>query len=394
MTSLNMNDSVAPIVVVGFNRPNSLSRLLGSLAKANYPNKSIPLIISVDRGTNNQDVLEVANDFYWENGEKTVNYQSENLGLRKHILQCGDLSLTYGSIIVLEDDLYVSPNFYFYTLEALRFSEDKDYIGGISLYNHQTNVHTSETFLPIDDGYDNWYFQFASSWGQAWTKNQWEKFKNWYAKHEVLPQIEGIPKNVSSWSDKSWLKFFIVYLIEFNTYFLYPKISLTTNFSDTGTHVGVNTSGYQVPLLISKKEKYFFARIEESKGVYNAFYENVTLARYLDIPENDLSVDLYGYLGESTKRYWLTSTMENYKIIKSFQRSLRPIDLNVIYELEGDELFLYDTSSIANNNNKENRYNKIMYSIRHLLYNDLLYLFKIETRAKVKRVLKKVKGKF
>ena len=56
---------------------------------------------------------------------------------------------------------------------AMEFSVNKKYIGGISLYNHELNVHTKENFKALDDGYDNWYFQFASSWGQAWSKANW-----------------------------------------------------------------------------------------------------------------------------------------------------------------------------------------------------------------------------
>ena len=59
------------IVVVAFNRPRSLQRLLTFLSKAQYPDKNITLIISIDRG-DNQNVLNIANDFVWEFGEKIV----------------------------------------------------------------------------------------------------------------------------------------------------------------------------------------------------------------------------------------------------------------------------------------------------------------------------------
>ncbi|WP_420322306.1 hypothetical protein [Flagellimonas sp.] len=387
-------DNPVPIVVVGFNRPRSISRILESLSKAYYPNKNIPLIISIDKGDDNQEVLDIANNFEWLYGDKIVHNNPENLGLRKHIIQCGDLSLKYGSVLILEDDLYVSPNFYYYTVRALEFSDNKTYIGGISLYNHQTNVHTNDIFLALDDGYDNWYFQFASSWGQAWTEGQWKNFKDWYGENDVLPRSEAIPANVASWSDKSWLKFFIAFLIETNTYFLYPKLSLTTNFSDAGTHVNTNSTGYQVPLLSIKKENYNFSSIDSCKGIYNSFYENTTLANYLEIPKEELCIDLYGYQHLTSDRYWLTSKTVGYKIIKSFSRSLRPLELNIIENVQGNEFFLYDTSVIEKNDYKENRYGKIMYNLKHLNYYDLLYLFKVETKSKIKRLIQKVTSRF
>ena len=51
------------------------------------------------------------------------------------MLQCGDISYEYGSVIVLEDDLFVSPFFYKYAVEAQEFYRDDNRIGGISLYN-------------------------------------------------------------------------------------------------------------------------------------------------------------------------------------------------------------------------------------------------------------------
>ena len=385
-----MIDSNPPIVVVGFNRPKSLKRVLRSLANAYYPKDNIPLIISIDRGKDNGDVVEIANQFEWKFGKKIVKYAPENLGLRKHILQCGDLSLEYGSVIVLEDDLYVSPNFYYYTIQSLKFSEDKDYIGGISLYNHQTNVHTNDSFLAVDDGFDNWYFQFASSWGQAWTKDQWEKFKKWYKDNDDLSTKQGIPRNVTSWSNKSWLKYFIAFLIDTETYFLYPKISLTTNFSDAGSHVNLESTGYQVSLLTTEKRDYAFGKLDDAQGIYDAFYENTTLGNYLGIPKEDLCVDLYGYHTAPGKRFWLTSSILDYKIVKSFSRSLRPMELNVMYDVPGKDFFLYDTDLKAKNHFGANRYKRIMYSLRHVLYKDLKFLFWFETKAKFKRLSRKV----
>ena len=222
-----------PIVIVAYNRPRSLKRLLGSIEAASYPSSEIELIISIDFAPDNDDVLEIANKFQWNHGKKTVNYQENNLGLRKHILKCGDLSLKYGSVIVVEDDLFVSPNFYNYTTSALKFCEENGrQVGGISLYNHQLNVHTRANFMALDDGYDNWYFQFASSWGQAWNAAQWKEFMAWYQAKPIIDDDIRVPEYVRSWSEKSWLKYNIAYLIDKNKFFLYPKISLSTNFSD------------------------------------------------------------------------------------------------------------------------------------------------------------------
>ena len=295
-----------PIVVVAYNRPRSLSRLLRSISEARYSSEAIDLIISIDRAENNQDVLEIAEGFEWKFGLKKVVYQEKNLGLRKHILKCGGLSLEYGSVIVLEDDLFVSPNFYLFTEQALKFSESEPKIGGISLYNHQLNVHTRQNFKALEDGFDNWYFQFASSWGQAWTKDQWKGFMEWYSANPNIEGIDEVPRYVRSWSPKSWLKYNIAYLIAENRFFLYPKIAVATNFSDAGTHVGNDSTIYQVPLDYATNKKYRFSSPSEAKAIYDAFYESEALYESLGMKKHEVCIDLFGYKPDSNTRYLLT----------------------------------------------------------------------------------------
>jgi len=100
------------IVVVAYNRPIALQRLLESLTAAVYPN-AVNLVVSVDYG-GDSSVTEIAISFIWTYGNKRVILRDQNLGLHKHILACGQLSDEYGSIVLLEDDLYVSSAFYEY----------------------------------------------------------------------------------------------------------------------------------------------------------------------------------------------------------------------------------------------------------------------------------------
>ena len=371
-----MSDLLPPIVVVGYNRPKSLARLLKSLSKATYPNKPILLIISIDYSENNYDVLKVAEIFQWDFGEKKVIQHDTNLGLRKHIITCSSIAMEYGSVIVLEDDLYVSPCFYHYTSQALFFSSNKNYIGGVSLYNHQLNVHTGANFSPIEDGYDNWYFQFASSWGQAYTGNQFNLFLSWYTGNPQIASRNDVPNYVKSWSDKSWLKYYITYLVDTNKYFLYPKISLSTNYGEQGTHMGSTSTMFQVPLMWSHQRKYVFSTLEESLSVYDAFYENLKLHKYLNLSKDDLCVDLYGYRMKYITKYILTPKILKYKIIGSYGRSLRPLDANIIEHLSGDDFYLYDTNSISLNTNKRNRLKEIIYDKKTINYKEAIFLMR------------------
>lgn len=337
------------IVIIAYNRPASLQRLLDSITNAYYPGGlSIPLIISVDK-SDSPEVAKIAADYIWEHGDKSVRLQEENLGLKRHVLKCGDITGEYDGIIMLEDDLYVSPSFYMYALAALNYSKTDKKICGISLYNHRLNVHAREPFEAVDDGYDNYYIQLASSWGQAFSRDHWKGFKDWYCLHkDENITADNVPENISSWSDKSWLKYYIKYLIDTDSYFLYPRISYTTNFGDEGTHADSGVNDLQVPLAGIRRYGQIdlcFSDISQSGAVYDAYFENIRLKDCLrEEIRDDVTIDLYGRKqAASYNRYVLTSNALPYRMVECFGRRLRPLDANILYKAEGKDFFLYDT---------------------------------------------------
>ena len=101
-----MNKINPAIIVVAYNRPKSLFRLLQSIKNASYKTKNIPLIISIDSKNSilNEEVVSIAENFIWEYGEKQIVRNQASLGLKKHILLCGDFTKVYNSVIILEDD--------------------------------------------------------------------------------------------------------------------------------------------------------------------------------------------------------------------------------------------------------------------------------------------------
>ena len=122
------------LVVVGYNRADSIQRLLNSMAKAHYSYSDIRLVISIDH-SGNEEVNRTAAEFEWKYGEKIVLCRPERLGLRRHIISCGDLTEEYGAVMILEDDLYVSPDYYNYAMAALEKYGEHPQIAGIALNN-------------------------------------------------------------------------------------------------------------------------------------------------------------------------------------------------------------------------------------------------------------------
>ena len=86
---------------------------------------------------------------------------------------------------------------------------------------------------------------------------------------------------------------------------------------------------------------------DDSNVFYDSFFENTMLEKIIqkDVDSNSICIDLYGFKGnQENKRYWLTTSFANYKVIKSYGLCYSPIECNVINNMEGSGIFLYDTS--------------------------------------------------
>lgn len=359
------------IVVVAYNRPFSLKRLLTSLKAAKKITQA-KLIISIDnQEPHNPEVKKIAESFIWPYGEKEIILQPLKLGLRNHILKCGDLSEKYGSVIILEDDLFVSPFFYDYTIQALSFYGDCNSIGGISLYNQPREEVGDKPFRPFDDGSGVYFMQVPSSWGQAWSKNQWINFRNWYNTEPELATLN-LPAKIINWPDTSWKKYFFGYLVHIGKFFVFPRISVTTNFNDPGIHLKskINHDG-QSPLIMLDSV-YQFRIFEESYCKYDAFFEILPSSiKHINPALKDFSfeVDLYGRreINSVTAPYMLTSKPAN-RFELCFKRALKPHEVNVMLNLEGKDLFLCKKEDILPFKNK---YAKRIADFRYFYYRRL-----------------------
>jgi hypothetical protein len=386
-----MVNSYSPaIVVVAFNRPNSLKRILSSLA-ASRCEEGVKLIISIDNDGYNQEVFRIASEFVWSFGEKDVIYHEKRLGLRNHVLQCGDLSYTYGSIIMLEDDLVVSPYFYKYAVDAIRYYENEDKIGGISLYNLPYTESSKLPFIPLNDDSDVYFKQVPSSLGQCWTENQWDLFKKWYVTDPDLNAIEKLPSIVKIWwPESSWKKYFYGYLITTDKYFVFPRVSLTTNFNDAGTNMRIRNFVGQVQLKITSLP-FRFQSFEDSISVYDSYSEIIPnrLNRLTDIlSDYTYEVDLYGLKDHYATPFVLTSKPCKSQLF-GFERSLKPHELNIIMNLKGDFFKLARVEDVLNTEQKiEDYISDYSYFYTNVFSTDkLIDLLKFRLKNKLKSIL-------
>lgn len=341
-------ESIA-IVAVGYNRPDSLEQLLRTIVNADYADDQVDLIISLDKGEKQKENISVAEKIYWQHGEKIIRSFPERVGLRAHIIQCGDLTDKYDAVVVLEDDLLVSPSFYSYVKQALYNYCDDEHIGGISLYRHYLNQGVNRPFEPVNNGYDIYLQQFAASWGQCWSKRMWDDFRKWYSINADKDLSEGnlLPSYISNWNQESWLKYYMRYIVEKDKYFIYPYYSLSTNCSEVGEHSRLPNNDYQVPLQEGSPQ-YRFPTFEQSIK-YDVFFERVGIDNII-FPElhGRKLLDLYGNrTAYGNARYLISTNSLPYKVVRKAQLRYRPIEVNAIKPINGEGLYVYDLKVTA-----------------------------------------------
>jgi len=334
--------------VVGYNRLKSIKRLLGSMVKAKYPSTDVPLVISIDC-SENEELYMYINDFEWPYGEKYVNIQKEKLGLKNHIFQCGDLTKYFKAIILLEDDLYVSEYFYNYVEQTVIKYNYNERIAEISLYKNETNGYVGLPFVNLQTNSDVFLFQDVSTWGECWTDYMWNQFKDWlsHTDEETIQTVD-MPGTIKKWT-RAWSKYYNAYVVATGKYVVYPNVSLTTNFSDAGEHGGDNNAIVQVNLL---QEDFDYRLGEIDKlAKYDIYGNNEAIYEWLNLSKDEVRLDLYGFYSKCIDHKYILSTRNlPYKIVKSFALNMRPIELNIKYNISGEGISLYDTRVSSNRN--------------------------------------------
>ena len=354
------------VVVVTYNRKNSLMRLLNSLSKAYY-NDEVSLIISIDKSKTDEVEL-FADQYEWTFGPKIVKKHEENLGLKKHILSVGNWLDEYDAIIVLEDDLVVSPSYYQFAKQAVEKYSDDSHIAGISLYSFSINYQNGLPFEPIKDENDVYFMQCAMSWGQVWMKKAWHRFIEWYSKNESFTISPSIPSALYKFGDKSWLKYHTRYCIENESFFVFPYTSFSTNFSEQGTNhhkvKGGNSSVFQVRLQRGTPKQYLLPEFSKGQVKYDGYFENLSLYDVLGINAKDVCIDLNGEKHNScNNKYWLTTEKHDYKVLRSYGLSYTPIEENIIQNSKGASIYFYDTQ-VCEANALQPDINKLLYQYK------------------------------
>lgn len=339
ITSLDNRKKIA-IVVVGYNRLSSIKRLLQSLDKANYPSDDIPLVISID-ASGDEDLYNYVRNYKWEHGDLFVFIREERLGLKNHIFACADLTRYFRAVILLEDDLFVSPYFYDYVNSCLEFYDNEGKVACIGLYSYTSNIYAALPFVPYQGEYDVYGIQATITWGECWNTRMWSDFRRWMSAN---PDIDwehlDIPQNVKAFK-RAWSKYFTAYLSTTDRFVVAPYKSYTTNFSEAGEHRDFVDTCVQVP-IVRRHELLKFGHIDAIQK-YDSYFNPLGLEYYLGVDKSNLYVDLYSLRANIRNcRYLLSTDILPYKCIRSYALMMKPMEVNIYENITGEGLYFYD----------------------------------------------------
>lgn len=272
--------NLAPIVLFTYNRPSHTQNVLDSLA-ANEEAKESILYIYCDgaKSDNAEDLKKIdqvraiclnENRF----SEVVVVIQEKNKGLALSVIEgVTEIVNKFGKIIVVEDDLVLSPFFLAYMNDSLERYKDNKKIGQIGACN----------FFACGNKFPDYFFlAIPDCWGWGTWKEKWSFFNpnsqellkkiiennlidrfNAYGSYDMIGmlkmQIEG---KVNSWAIR-WQAICILndWLV------LYPNPSYSNHIeSSEATHANINIT----PPLKNTKPIFKNIPIVENDKVINA----------------------------------------------------------------------------------------------------------------------------
>lgn len=179
-----MSESLSPIVLFAYKRPQHLAKALEALSRCSLINAST-LIIYADAakyGATEEDrvkvrtVREMVRKIDWC-GELIVREREVNYGFQNQILGVSEVLETYDRVIVLEDDLLVAHSFLEFMNRALRLYRDDDDVMHVSGYMLPLKGHLPDTL----------FYNAASCWGWGTWRRAWQYFRD-----EPAAQLEEI----------------------------------------------------------------------------------------------------------------------------------------------------------------------------------------------------------
>lgn len=302
----------APIALFTYSRADHTRQAVESLLQ-NAEAKDSDLYIFSDGPKTEEkraDVEENRKYIHTITGFKTVTIveREKNWGLANSLIKgITDIVNKYGRVIVVEDDLILSPYFLQFMNEALEKYKDEEKVSAISGFLNPVGGDIPKTF----------FLQYFACWGWATWKRSWDLFNDdandllrqmrWKTRHFNFDQIANFYGQlycqklglISSWAIRFYASSYLK-----NKLILYPGETTTiqTGRDGSGTHSKDEPILYSNMVYAQKPIEVGDIEVIENINMYNAFR------------------DFY------KKEFNENNVRRNYKVFKSFIRRLIGMD--------------------------------------------------------------------
>jgi glycosyltransferase involved in cell wall biosynthesis len=243
-------NSLAPIVLFVYNRPDHARKTVESLLK-NRLSADSDLYIFSDGGKTEADIEKVDQVRKYIESIKgfrnvIVEFRQQNLGLANSVISgVTQVINKHHSVIVMEDDILSSANFLEYSNAALQFYRNDSRIFSVSGY-------TAPISIPENYPHDIYISNRCSSLGWATWKDRWEKadwnvsdFPAFCASESMQREfnqggddLTAMLKKQQAKKNNSWAVRWCYAHYKNKAYCVYPVVSKIKNIGsdNTGTH--------------------------------------------------------------------------------------------------------------------------------------------------------------
>jgi len=308
---LTKNSSNPPVALFVFNRYDDLPETIGCLKANNIST----LYVFADGPRNDDDMIGVTkvrkliDAIDWVKVEKV--YQEKNKGLSESI-QAGlnHVFKSHDSVVVVEDDVCIAPNFYEYMRQSLEFYKSNKQVAGITGLRYPFERSNLDEYE-----YDTFFAPRFSSWGWATWKDRWidvelnSKKVTEYLKTtnvKFLESGEDIPHTIKAVENGQlsgcWDVYYLISMLKSNQVFVWPKYNMVRNTGiGTGSHASDEVIDWQLEWESRPNKPYNFPKTTQKNAIivkdFLSFFitknkKDKQLKKYLKSAVNKLGFDV------------------------------------------------------------------------------------------------------
>ena len=198
--TLNMKDIDLRVIVIVYNRAESVLKCLTSLNNAEYLGDNIHIDVWIDRspaGVIDEKTFKTVSNFHFLHGSYQVHNHTKHVGLYGQWLKTwypAENSKEIG--IILEDDVNVSPFFYRYLKAAHKKYDKYPEINGYALQGKSIKHAGDPGLLKAPEGNSVFLYPILGTWGFSPKAKNWRNFIKWVQSAIVKEDFKPIVPNI------------------------------------------------------------------------------------------------------------------------------------------------------------------------------------------------------